>query len=269
MSSSKIKKNLETYNKLNDIISASKLKVLNNMSTIKKAASHNYVAALLSKNIFEQAKKNYGFTTEIYENDFNTHKDINIIFLDEKQTLSHSYERIVTSFIKTKREDDLSIIVCENKIIDSRLDGIRQINTHDLINLSHEISHHYITKKYERVLIYSSLSSNGEPVTILPIGQLKEIGDYKYHNIVNEGTIFMPSLDYVVERSFLDYIRNLVLYFHFYGRYTNLKNTFLKHESSLDHISDKTEILKKQLNKLRQAKLTEEIMLSFREVEND
>ena len=269
MSSSKIKKSLDTYNKLNDIISASKLKVLNKMTTVKKFAGHNYMAALVSKRIFEQAKNKYNFTTEIYENNFNTNKNINVVFFDEKQTLSHSYERIMRQFLNNKKENDLNIIVAETEIKDERIDDIRQINLKDLMNLSHEISHQYVTKKYDRVQIYSSLTKDGSPTTILPIGKLDEVSDFKYDSIINPATTFIPSVEMVIEKSFLDYVKNLILYFHFYGRYTNLKNTLLKHESSLDHLSEKLDDLKRQMNKIRQAKLTEEIMLAFQEVDDD
>lgn len=269
MSSSKIKKSLETYNKLNDIISASKLKVLNKMTTIKKSASHNYMEALLSKKIFEQAKNQFNFTTEIYENDFKTGKNINVVFFDERQTLSHSYERIINSFIKEKQDNDLNIIVTEVQINDPRIEGMRQVDLNGLINLSHEISHQYVTKKFEKVFVYSSLSKTGKPTTILPMGQLEEIEEFKYNNVINETTNFIPSIEFVIEKSFLDYVKSLVQYFHFYGRFINLKNTLLKHESSLDHLSEKLDELNRQMNKIRQAKLTEEIMLAYQEVDND
>lgn len=269
MTSSKIKKNLETYKKLDGILSASKLKVLNKMSTVKKAASHNYMTALLSKKIFEFASEKYKFDTEIYENDFNTNKNINIIFIDEKQTLSHAFERTIRSFLTHKKPDDISYIVTNDKIDDERLKDIPIMDFDAFLGLSYEITNRYVTKKYDFVNIYSALSRDNEPITILPISKLKEDKDAEIKTLINKGTDFSPSLEYVIEKSFLDYVKSLMQYFFINGRYINLKNTLLKHESSLDHVTERMEELKRQANKLRQAKLTEEILLSFQGVDDE
>lgn len=269
MTSSKIKKDLETHKKLDGILSASKLKVLNKMSTVKKAASHSYMTALLSKKIFEFASEKYGFDTEIYANDFNTNKNINIIFIDEKQTLSHAFERTIKAFLTHRKDEDINYIVTNDKIEDERLEGIPILDFDSFLGLSYEITNRYVTKKYDFVNIYSALSKNNEPITILPISKLEEDESVEIKTLINKGTDFTPSLEYVIEKSFLDYVKSLMQYFFINGRYINLKNTLLKHESSLDHVTEKIEELKKQANKIRQAKLTEEILLSYQGVDDE
>lgn len=262
MSKNKIIKKVNTYNKLGSILGASKLKVLHQLFNIKKAATHNHMLALLSKKIFEHAKNNMNFDSEIYSNNFNSGKDINIMFISENQTLSHASERTISSFLKNKNDNDFNIIVSDSKNEDERLKDFRLVNIETLISLSYEINHRYVSKKYDRVNIYSSLSEEGKYNTILPMIKLNENVEFKYKNLINKQTKFSPSVDLIIEKSYLDYVSGLLKYYYIYGKYTDLKNTLLKHETSITHIEDNLEDLNKKLNKIRKSKITQDILLA-------
>lgn len=268
MASTKLDKKLSTYKKLEGIISASKLKVLHNMSKVKAAAIHNYEVALLAKQTFEIADVKYKFTSEIYDNNFKTGKNINVLFLEEKITLSHSAERIMKAYEKNKNKDDLNIIISDFTFDKSVFSKNSVFLTPDeLATVSQEITYRYISKQYERVNVYSSLNSDENYSTILPIKELPENKD-KVKNAINVRTKFYPSIEMVIESSFIDYLNGLFKYFYINSKYEELKKTLLKHESSIDHITEKLEDLEKQMNKMRQEKLTNEILLNFRR-END
>lgn len=125
------------------------------------------------------------------------------------------------------------------------------------------------SRKFERIKIFSSLNKDERGISILPICELEEQEDDIFSSTINNKTTFKPSLDYVIERSYFDYLGGLMKYFYIQSKYTNLKNTLLKHETSLDHIQEKLDVLKMQINKMRQSKLTEEISMAFQGGEND
>ena len=264
MSATKISKKFNTYKKLDSIISASKLKVLHNMSKVKLAAVHNYEVALLAKHTFEVAYKKYKFQSEIYDNDFKTGKNMNVLFLEEKMTLSHSSERIINAYLKNRNRNDLNIVVADFNFDKSIFgENATFLTSKELPSVSHEIIYRYVTKQYERVNVYSSLNDENKYSTILPMKELEE-KEGKKTNIINSKTKFIPSIEKAIELSFVDYLNGLFRYFFINSKYEELKKTLLKHETSIEHVSEELEKLKKQMNKIRQEKLTNEILLGFR-----
>ncbi|NQZ65966.1 MAG: F0F1 ATP synthase subunit gamma [Mycoplasmatales bacterium] len=265
MSEFKINKKLATMNKINDIISVSKLKVLDKISKIKRSSIHSLQIATLSIEVFKIANIMYGFESEIYKNNFNTKKNINIVFLEQKMTLSNSFERTLSLFKKNKRKNDLNLVVCDFDIDIPELNGSTFLKSSDIANVSYEIIFRYVSKKYERVNVFSSISE--EFITILPMSEFK-----MENNLIKKisvSTNFYPSIEKIIEQSFIDYVSSLLKYFYINGKYYELKNTLLKHESSIESLDKKIDELKKDINKMRQSKITEEILLSFREVRDD
>ena len=270
MSKSKVENKMTTYKKLENILSASKIKVLHKMTSIKKAANHNYMVALLSKKIFETVHTSYGFDSNIYKNEFKSIKNINLIFIEEDQTLSHSKQRVISSLLKNFRVNDLNIIISdiETKIEEIDIEIYKNIKPHDMYALSSELTYRYSTGEFKSINVYSSIH-DGKPKTIVPISNLETPKNFKYEDAVNSKTLFMPSMDLVLEKAFLDYLNGIVSYYYTNGKYIDLKKTLLKHESSIDHVTEKLDELKGSLNKIRQYKLTEDILLSYKRSDDD
>ncbi len=267
---SKFEVKANTYKKLDAILSASKLKVVNRMSKIKLEASHYYMMSLFSKNIFEKAFQLYQFESDVYRNDYKSLIEINIVFLEEKQTLSHSREKVLKAFRSTYGEDNLNLIVTNDLDLSNDLPDLNYIliPPSQIMSMSHEITQRYVTKKYKKVNIISSLVDNDGISTILPMAELKQVAEYKYDGLLKADVNFYPSLDVVIERAFLDYVKCLIKYFFIYGQYASLRKTLLKHENSLDSLDAKLDDLRKEINKLRQSKITAEI-LEASEVSSD
>lgn len=268
MSKNILESKAKTYQKLEAILSASKLKVLNRMSKVKDEASYHYSLSLFSKNIFEKAFNSFEFESEIYKNSFNTNKKINVLFLEDKMTLSQGRTRVVSSFKNSIRSEDINIVV--SAVSPSEFEGlnVRHVLPENLLSLGHEISHRYVTKKYDTVNVFSSINGGKESFCILPMEKLTKTKEFNYDSILEADVYFYPSIDFVIEKAFFEYVKGLMKYFYIFGQYSSLKESLVKHESSLDAVEEKFESLKKEINKFRQTKITNEILMGS-EVSND
>ncbi|MCK5867028.1 MAG: hypothetical protein KAG14_01385, partial [Mycoplasmataceae bacterium] len=198
-----------------------------------------------------------------YENDYHSIRNMNIIFLEEEMTLSHSRTNVINKFLKSKREQDLNFVISDDEFKTKDFEVYKHVIPEDFNDVSNELIYRYSTGEYKKINVYSSVN-DGRCETIVPIKELKGSDDYKYSDVLNSRTSFHPNVELVLEKAFLDYILNIITHYYSKGKYIDFKKTLLKHESSIEHVNGMVIKIKSSLNKIRQSKLTEEILLSYR-----
>ena len=258
MTQKQIQAKLDTYKKLLSILSASKIKVIQEIKKIKTKSSFNYDVVLIMISIFEKLKKDHGYNSKILSGDSEKPK-INVVMLEKKMTLSNSRNSVIRKYNQQVKEGDKNLIIVHDNDEYVANDNETIVKRRNISGISSLINNLYLSDNYSEVVVYSSTNKDITN-TILPIDKHIHNDSNKRNSIIKANVNVMPSVDEVVESTFDKYMISMLKYYDFYGLQHDLKNTLVKHESSIKHVEEKIEEYNMKLNKLRQEKITNEII---------
>ena len=179
--------------------------------------------------------------------------------------MSNSIEKTIEKYLKTKKPQDTNILVFNGEVDEKLFGDAFVVRLNELPSVMYEVAYKYSTGKFDKVKVFSSLSIKDDYKIILPMEKFEE--NYK-KDAVNYQTHFFPSTKIIMKKLFEDYLNNVLKYFVINSEYVSLKNSLFKHEKTLENLDTKLDKMKLLMNNIKRTKITEEIILSFREEKN-
>ena len=265
----KYKAKIASFIKLRDALHVSKIATINELKIAHNIASNQFVNALAVRDIFSYIEKRYKMKSQFYSG---SHKSKSstlwILVLMPKSILSLSSKQLLQKIKNNYQKGDY-IVTYGDEAKEFALKQKMRILVHYrndefdemLKELAFIIYKLYISSRVDSIkFLLHSLKTKNEPVTILPIKDLKFISYEKKLLNQEKNYFFYPNLTRLIESLAPIYINSITQTILEESRFYVLKQKLLNHESSLSNIDKRIDALKLKINKERQSKLTEEII---------